>query len=123
MSSLVICRQPVIVGSCRAAFPKFFYNASQQSCSNFVYGGCEGNSNNFETLDECEKTCSGITGNDRTSPESHISGKADGFLHRKIIFLSDNCFVLRFGLTLTSGGNNLLVFPDTLHSQIHEDNS
>ncbi|KAK2846444.1 hypothetical protein Q5P01_009443 [Channa striata] len=58
----IICRQPVKVGSCRAAFPKFFYNVTDQSCSSFIYGGCEGNGNNFDSKDECEKTCTGVTG-------------------------------------------------------------
>ncbi|KAF3693464.1 Kunitz-type protease inhibitor 2 Hepatocyte growth factor activator inhibitor type 2 [Channa argus] len=58
----IICRQPVKVGSCRAAFPKFFYNVTDQSCSSFIYGGCDGNGNNFDSQDECEKTCSGVTG-------------------------------------------------------------
>uniref|UniRef100_A0A8C7WV87 BPTI/Kunitz inhibitor domain-containing protein n=1 Tax=Oryzias sinensis TaxID=183150 RepID=A0A8C7WV87_9TELE len=43
------CLQPVRTGSCRAAFPRFFYNASSGSCSSFIYGGCDGNDNNFES--------------------------------------------------------------------------
>uniref|UniRef100_A0A3Q1AH02 BPTI/Kunitz inhibitor domain-containing protein n=1 Tax=Amphiprion ocellaris TaxID=80972 RepID=A0A3Q1AH02_AMPOC len=50
-----------IVGPCRAAFPRFFYNPTNQSCSSFVYGGCESNRNNFLTLEECESSCSGVT--------------------------------------------------------------
>uniref|UniRef100_A0A3P8TZI3 BPTI/Kunitz inhibitor domain-containing protein n=1 Tax=Amphiprion percula TaxID=161767 RepID=A0A3P8TZI3_AMPPE len=51
----------VFVGPCRAAFPRFFYNPTNQSCSSFVYGGCESNRNNFLTLEECESSCSGVT--------------------------------------------------------------
>lgn len=50
------------VGSCRAAFPRFFYDVLNQSCSSFLYGGCESNDNNFESQEECEATCSGVTG-------------------------------------------------------------
>lgn len=50
------------VGSCRAAFPRFYYNVSTQSCQAFTYGGCEANSNNFDTEEECQKTCGGVTG-------------------------------------------------------------
>ncbi|XP_047450606.1 kunitz-type protease inhibitor 2 [Mugil cephalus] len=55
------CRLPMKVGSCRAAFPKFFYNVTSQSCSVFIYGGCESNGNNFDSQQECEDTCSGVT--------------------------------------------------------------
>ncbi|XP_022594186.1 papilin-like [Seriola dumerili] len=56
------CRLPKKVGSCRAAFPKFYYNVMNQSCRSFVYGGCEANANNFDSQEECEATCSGVTG-------------------------------------------------------------
>ncbi|XP_028274757.1 kunitz-type protease inhibitor 2 [Parambassis ranga] len=58
----ILCRLPMKVGPCRAAFPKFFYNVSSQSCSSFIYGGCEANGNNFDSQEECEATCSGVTG-------------------------------------------------------------
>uniref|UniRef100_A0A673C4G4 BPTI/Kunitz inhibitor domain-containing protein n=1 Tax=Sphaeramia orbicularis TaxID=375764 RepID=A0A673C4G4_9TELE len=57
----VLCRLPMKVGSCRAAFPRFFYNVTDQTCRRFTYGGCDANSNNFETKEECESTCSGVT--------------------------------------------------------------
>ncbi|XP_041851360.1 kunitz-type protease inhibitor 2 [Melanotaenia boesemani] len=56
------CLLPMKVGSCRAAFPKFFYNVTNQSCSSFIYGGCEANENNFDSQEECEATCRGVTG-------------------------------------------------------------
>ncbi|XP_035011029.2 kunitz-type protease inhibitor 2 isoform X1 [Hippoglossus stenolepis] len=77
-SNHVLCRLPVKVGLCRAAFPRFFYNVTEQKCRSFVYGGCEANGNNFESEDECESTCSGVTGSvlppDSTPPpvERHV---------------------------------------------------
>ncbi|XP_069029260.1 kunitz-type protease inhibitor 2 [Embiotoca jacksoni] len=56
------CRLPVKVGSCRAAFPRFFYNVTDQRCDRFIYGGCESNGNNFKSEEECEAACSGVTG-------------------------------------------------------------
>ncbi|XP_071394291.1 kunitz-type protease inhibitor 2-like isoform X2 [Centroberyx affinis] len=50
------------IGSCRAAFPRFYYDAANQSCRPFLYGGCEANGNNFDSQEECEATCSGVTG-------------------------------------------------------------
>uniref|UniRef100_A0A673C4G9 BPTI/Kunitz inhibitor domain-containing protein n=1 Tax=Sphaeramia orbicularis TaxID=375764 RepID=A0A673C4G9_9TELE len=49
----------VFVGSCRAAFPRFFYNVTDQTCRRFTYGGCDANSNNFETKESCRSMCTG----------------------------------------------------------------
>ena len=51
------CSQPAETGHCRALFPRYFFNATSGKCAEFVYGGCEGNSNNFESLDECRGEC------------------------------------------------------------------
>ncbi|XP_029026207.1 kunitz-type protease inhibitor 2 [Betta splendens] len=68
-----LCRQPVKVGACRAAFPRFFYNTTEQRCRSFIYGGCEGNGNNFDSQEACEETCSGVTGPvlDDPAPSGH----------------------------------------------------
>lgn len=60
---LVLCRQPKKVGSCRAAFTRFYYDPVSQSCKTFIYGGCEANDNNFHSLEDCKAACSGVTGN------------------------------------------------------------
>ncbi|XP_076591980.1 kunitz-type protease inhibitor 2 [Chaetodon auriga] len=65
------CRLPMKVGSCRAAFPKFYYNVTSQSCRSFIYGGCEANTNNFDSLDECQTTCSGVTGSVLPDESTH----------------------------------------------------
>jgi len=52
-----ICNLPKKIGICRAAFPRFFFNAESGKCEKFTYGGCGANANNFETLDECLNAC------------------------------------------------------------------
>ncbi|XP_078346264.1 PI-actitoxin-Aeq3b-like [Oculina patagonica] len=52
-----ICELPKVVGQCRGAFPKFYYNKDSGECEQFIYGGCMGNENNFETKEECEERC------------------------------------------------------------------
>ncbi|GFX46534.1 papilin [Trichonephila clavipes] len=52
-----ICEQKKEVGPCKAAFPRYYYNKNTKKCEKFIYGGCKGNSNNFQTLEECEVTC------------------------------------------------------------------
>ena len=52
-----ICTLPVVPGPCRGAFPRWFFNSSTGQCEEFVYGGCEGNANNFETEGACANAC------------------------------------------------------------------
>ncbi|XP_029923232.1 kunitz-type protease inhibitor 2 isoform X2 [Myripristis murdjan] len=51
------CAQPMKVGSCKAAFRKFYYEQESDSCRPFIYGGCEANGNNFDSLEDCEAAC------------------------------------------------------------------
>uniref|UniRef100_A0A8D0HW17 BPTI/Kunitz inhibitor domain-containing protein n=1 Tax=Sphenodon punctatus TaxID=8508 RepID=A0A8D0HW17_SPHPU len=48
---------PSRAGPCDAVFDRFFYNVRSGKCEQFVYGGCGGNSNNFETLEKCQRRC------------------------------------------------------------------
>uniref|UniRef100_A0A8C4XZH5 BPTI/Kunitz inhibitor domain-containing protein n=1 Tax=Gopherus evgoodei TaxID=1825980 RepID=A0A8C4XZH5_9SAUR len=57
LCSADLCHLPSVCGSCKARFPRFFYNWSSQACEEFVYGGCGGNKNNFETKEECLQAC------------------------------------------------------------------
>uniref|UniRef100_A0A8C7E4J7 BPTI/Kunitz inhibitor domain-containing protein n=1 Tax=Naja naja TaxID=35670 RepID=A0A8C7E4J7_NAJNA len=52
-----ICQLPSVCGICKAMFPRFFYNVSTHKCERFIYGGCGGNKNNFESEDECLRSC------------------------------------------------------------------
>ncbi|OON16314.1 Kunitz/Bovine pancreatic trypsin inhibitor domain protein [Opisthorchis viverrini] len=48
-------------GMCSAYIESYFYNASAKECQTFIYGGCHGNRNSFETVDECLRVCSPTT--------------------------------------------------------------
>lgn len=54
---LALCFLPRLVGPCKAAKARYFYSADIGECVRFTYGGCGGNSNNFETKAECESAC------------------------------------------------------------------
>jgi len=70
-----ICELPTVVGPCEAAFPRFSYNAATGECESFTYGGCGGNENNFESIDECLSEC----GDEPGSTEKPITtGDVDG---------------------------------------------
>ena len=44
-------------GPCLAAFPRYYYNATEGQCKKFIYGGCKGNGNNFVNEDTCKDKC------------------------------------------------------------------
>lgn len=55
------CSLPAKQGPCRGYFPYYYYNTNHKQCIQFIYGGCLGNKNNFQTKNECEKLCLGAT--------------------------------------------------------------
>lgn len=54
------CNAARVVGPCRAAFPRWFYNSTAKQCQRFIYGGCGGNKNNYETQDHCNSNCAAV---------------------------------------------------------------
>ena len=52
------CSLPMKVGICRASIPRFYFNTESGKCEEFSYGGCLGNANNFETVEDCNAVCS-----------------------------------------------------------------
>jgi hypothetical protein len=48
------CLLPLETGPCKALFEMFGFDVATGQCEPFVYGGCQGNANRFETLGECE---------------------------------------------------------------------
>uniref|UniRef100_A0A1I7Z2F4 ADAM_spacer1 domain-containing protein n=1 Tax=Steinernema glaseri TaxID=37863 RepID=A0A1I7Z2F4_9BILA len=51
------CVLPKVKGPCGGKNKRFFFNKDSQQCEEFVYSGCLGNSNNFDSQEECEKRC------------------------------------------------------------------
>ena len=52
-----VCSQEPETGPCKGGFRKFFYNSTTNQCELFIYGGCGGNDNRFDTRSECISTC------------------------------------------------------------------
>ncbi|XP_045388077.1 kunitz-type protease inhibitor 2 [Lemur catta] len=55
------CLVSKVVGRCRASIPRWWYNVTDGSCQQFVFGGCRGNANNYQSKEECLKKCAGVT--------------------------------------------------------------
>ncbi|XP_054928566.1 BPTI/Kunitz domain-containing protein-like [Dermacentor andersoni] len=51
------CSLPAKTGPYEAAIGRFFYNVNSDTCEDFLYGGCEGNRNNFRTYEQCHAAC------------------------------------------------------------------
>ncbi|CAD7000253.1 chymotrypsin inhibitor SCI-II isoform X1 [Ceratitis capitata] len=52
-----LCLQPPQSGRCFGYVSSFAYNPIARKCEEFIYGGCGGNDNRFDTKMECELTC------------------------------------------------------------------
>ncbi|KAJ8308647.1 hypothetical protein KUTeg_013521 [Tegillarca granosa] len=53
------CHMPADTGPCKAGIPRWYYNPARGCCEKFKYGGCQGNSNNFQSMEVCEAWCAG----------------------------------------------------------------
>ncbi|XP_043209341.1 spondin-1-like [Amphibalanus amphitrite] len=60
--AIAVCKEPLDVGSCRLNLERWYYSEQDGHCVRFLYGGCRGNRNNFETAKECEETCESLSG-------------------------------------------------------------
>ncbi|KAM9059335.1 eppin-like [Megaptera novaeangliae] len=52
-----ICSMPKEPGPCLAFFRRWWYDKTNNTCSSFIYGGCKGNNNNFQSQAICQSTC------------------------------------------------------------------
>ncbi|XP_077521205.1 kunitz-type serine protease inhibitor bitisilin-3-like [Amblyomma americanum] len=51
------CADPPEYGPCNETSTRFYYDTDNRTCREFIYGGCEGIPNNYETLEECRVSC------------------------------------------------------------------
>uniref|UniRef100_A0A8C0X6Q1 Eppin n=1 Tax=Castor canadensis TaxID=51338 RepID=A0A8C0X6Q1_CASCN len=52
-----ICKLPKETGPCMAFFRRWWYSKENNTCYTFIYGGCQGNNNNFQTKTICQNAC------------------------------------------------------------------
>lgn len=51
------CYEPLDPGDCDTYDIRFYYNKYTGKCEQFKYKGCNGNANNFFTMEECQRKC------------------------------------------------------------------
>ncbi|XP_019882164.2 papilin isoform X4 [Camponotus floridanus] len=66
-----ICLTPVDSGDCddsvtgvHETITAYYYDAQHQMCQAFIYSGCGGNANKFQTEEQCERLCGKFHGQD-----------------------------------------------------------
>ncbi|GBM12579.1 hypothetical protein AVEN_146765-1 [Araneus ventricosus] len=53
------CKSHPDEGPCLASIKKWYYDDYRKDCRRFVYGGCKGNDNKFDSYKECMDECEG----------------------------------------------------------------
>lgn len=56
-SDEMACSLPMDEGTCLAIIPKYYYNKEEKECRLFIYRGCQGNANRFDSRDDCYNLC------------------------------------------------------------------
>ncbi|XP_064108154.1 papilin-like isoform X7 [Macrobrachium nipponense] len=52
-----VCLLEVMPGPCRGNYTRWHYDQTMDRCSQFTFGGCKGNGNNYLTENECMQRC------------------------------------------------------------------
>jgi eight-cysteine-cluster-containing protein len=88
------CGLPPDPGPCEAAIRRFYHDAATGTCQVFIYGGCAGNANNFETLEACEAACGGAmcVREPSLSPRAPMYDRYEGTGFPNACRTDDDCF-------------------------------
>ncbi|XP_066506517.1 inter-alpha-trypsin inhibitor [Hoplias malabaricus] len=65
-----VCALEMNPGSCFASILMYYYDREEKTCRIFLYRGCHGNGNRFETKEACQKTCQAKSGRILGSPDA-----------------------------------------------------
>lgn len=72
------CAKPSEQGPCKNYEERWYFDTQMEKCLPFHYGGCQGNENNFQTMDECSEACrgygNGVATTFPTTPASESNG-------------------------------------------------
>ncbi|XP_061603096.1 papilin b, proteoglycan-like sulfated glycoprotein isoform X2 [Cololabis saira] len=68
VSPSTVCSLPRDEGTCDSWVVRFAYDSVARKCMEFWYGGCTGNSNNFMSMDACQRECGGVRADPAPAP-------------------------------------------------------
>ncbi|XP_065332270.1 papilin isoform X3 [Cloeon dipterum] len=98
------CALPKEKGDCRNFSIKWYFDAEYGGCTRFWYGGCDGNNNRFESLEECKNSCVMPEGKDKCA-QPVSEGPCNGNFERWY-FDSDDSTCKRFRYGGCKGNQN-----------------
>ncbi|XP_054475061.1 papilin b, proteoglycan-like sulfated glycoprotein [Anoplopoma fimbria] len=55
-----VCSMPRDEGACDTWKVRFYFDSGTGKCTEFWYGSCQGNGNNFMSLEACQRECGGV---------------------------------------------------------------
>uniref|UniRef100_A0A8C5BYQ1 Amyloid-beta A4 protein n=2 Tax=Gadus morhua TaxID=8049 RepID=A0A8C5BYQ1_GADMO len=55
-----VCLASAETGPCRAMLPRWYFDREEGRCAQFIYGGCGGNRNNFDSEEYCLSVCNSV---------------------------------------------------------------
>ncbi|XP_063762735.1 amyloid-like protein 2 isoform X3 [Eleginops maclovinus] len=67
-----VCTLEAETGPCRASMPRWHFDLSQKKCVRFIYGGCAGNRNNFDSEEYCMAVCKRLTMSPTPQPTDDV---------------------------------------------------
>ncbi|KAG8194023.1 hypothetical protein JTE90_003623 [Oedothorax gibbosus] len=71
------------MGGCGAYAQRYFFNRFTGDCHEFIFGGCLGNNNNFESKEQCLEYCKGFELDKKGScSKAKDRGPCEGFVWR-----------------------------------------
>ncbi|KAI7811541.1 amyloid beta (A4) precursor protein a isoform X1 [Triplophysa rosa] len=67
-----VCLASAETGPCRAMLSRWYFVREEGRCVPFIYGGCGGNRNNFESEEYCMSVCGGVLPTPSSSPPDAV---------------------------------------------------
>ncbi|KAL7010791.1 hypothetical protein ACKWTF_013941 [Chironomus riparius] len=83
-----VCNLPKVRGPCTQNHRMYYFDSDEKQCKVFNYGGCLGNSNRFESMNECHLKCEEAEENDMPR---HVGERAQKSAAKSQLQIADDC--------------------------------